>query len=235
MTLLGKKILAVIPARGGSKSIHRKNLRKICGKSLINHAADICNSLSWLDLSILSTDDEEMALEGEKYGLSVPFIRPKSLASDKASSIDMWRHAWLSAEEKFGDIFEISILLEPTSPLRKKNDIENCVNTMITNKYDGVATVSLMPAHFRPEKALKIQNSGKISFYLPPDKSYVPRQEIPPYYYRNGICYAISRKKLLEEKTILDESIQAVLIDREVVNIDEPFDLELAEFLLKKS
>ena len=105
---------------------------------------------------------------------------------------------------------------------------------MIKNNYSGVATVSLMPAHYRPQKTLEIKNDGKIAFYLPQDNSYIPRQKIPPYYYRNGICYALTRKKLIEEKTILDESIFAILIDREVVNIDDPFDMELAEFLLKR-
>ena len=98
-----------------------------------------------------------------------------------------------------------------------------------------MATVSLMPAHYRPQKTLKIKNNGKIGFYLPNDNTYVTRQKIPPYYYRNGICYALTRKKLIEEKTILDESIFAMLIEREVVNIDDPFDMELAEFLFKRS
>ena len=235
MALFGNRIIAVIPARGGSKSILKKNLRKICGKSLINHAADICNALPWIDLSIISTDDMEMAEEGRNCGLMVPFMRPAYLSSDSASSVDMWKDAWIKSEQELNDHFDISILLEPTSPLRKPIDIENCLLKMIKNNYEGVATVSLMPAHFRPEKALRISEDGKIEFYLPNDKSYLPRQKIPPYYYRNGICYAISRQKLLDENTIMDESIHAMLIEREVVNIDEPFDLELAEFILKRS
>ncbi len=233
MSLLGKRILAVIPARGGSKSIPRKNLRRICGKSLINYAADICNQLSWIDYSIISTDDEEMAEEGRKYGLEVPFIRPEELATDSASSLDMWRHAWLFSEKLKDFEFDISILLEPTSPLRTKNDIEKCVTKLIKENYKGVLTVSLMPAHYRPQKTLTI-NNGYIGFYLPKNKSYTPRQKIPPYYYRNGICYAITREKLIEDNVILDESFYAMLIEREIVNIDEPFDLDFAEFLINR-
>tara|TARA_Y100000589_G_C27187245_1_gene643203 strand:+ start:203 stop:910 length:708 start_codon:yes stop_codon:yes gene_type:complete len=234
MTYLGKKILAVVPARGGSKGIPRKNLKKVCGKSLINHAAQICKSLSWIDCSILSTDDHEMAEEGKKYGLKIPFLRPKDLASDNTNSIDMWRHAWLETENKMKTKFDISILLEPTSPMRRKEDIENCINYLIKKNHSGVATVSLMPAHFRPQKTLKINEKGMIEFYLQNDNSYSLRQNIPKYYYRNGICYALTRKKLINDKTIIDESIYAMQITREVVNIDEPFDLELAEILLNR-
>ena len=86
MSILGKKILAVIPARGGSKGIPRKNLKKICGKSLINLVADICNSLEWLDYSLLTTDDKEIAIEGNKYGLNTPFLRPKKFSEDNSNS-----------------------------------------------------------------------------------------------------------------------------------------------------
>ena len=234
MTLLGKRILAVVPARGGSKGIPRKNLKEICGKSLIKHAADTCKAIPWLDCSVISTDDEEMAEEARNNKLEVPFMRPDYLGTDDASSLDMWIHAWLTSEKIKSEKFDISILLEPTSPLRTPKDIELCVTKLIKNDYPGVATVSLMPAHYRPQKTLTIKNDGKIGFYLPNDNNYVPRQKIPAYYYRNGICYALTRKKLIEEKTILDESIFAMLIEREVVNIDDPFDMELAEFLLKR-
>ena len=207
MALSGKRILAVIPARGGSKSIPRKNLKKLCGKSLIHHAADICKSLPWIDLAILSTDDDEIAAEGERTGLSVPFIRPQNLATDNASSIDMWKHAWLFSEKKIGKKFDISILLEPTSPLRTPADIEICINKLIENNYKGVATVSIIPAHYRPQKTLTIDKNGKLGFFLPPKDSYSRRQNIPPYYFRNGICYAITRQKLIDENKILDESI----------------------------
>ncbi|MBO6960193.1 MAG: acylneuraminate cytidylyltransferase family protein [Prochlorococcus marinus CUG1438] len=235
MTLFGKSILAVVPARGGSKGIPRKNLRKISGKSLIKHASEICKALPFLDYSIISTDDKEMASEARDCGLEVPFIRPEILGTDNASSVDMWTHAWITSEKILKKKFDISILLEPTSPLRVPKDIELCLTELIKNDYPAVATVSLMPAHYRPQKALEIKNDGKIGFYLPNDNSYVPRQKIPPYFYRNGICYALTRKKLIEEKTILDESCHAILINREVINIDDPFDLELAEFLFKRS
>ncbi len=235
MTFLGKSILAVVPARGGSKSIPRKNLKKLCGESLISHVGKICNSLNWIDLAIISTDDYEIAEEGIKSGLTMPFIRPKYLAEDNSNSIDMWRHAWIECEKIYKKKFDISILLEPTSPLRIKEDIEECVTKLIDNNHTGVVTLSLTPAHFRPHKTLLINNEEKIGFYLPPKKEFSLRQNIPPYYYRNGICYAITRKKLIDENIILDESISSLIIKRPVVNIDEPFDLELAEFLLKKN
>ena len=234
MAFLDKKILAVVPARGGSKGIPKKNLKKLCGKSLIRHAADICNSLSWLDYSLLSTDDNDIAEEGLKSGLNVPFVRPKHLAEDNSNSIEMWKHAWLKAEEHLGEEFDISILLEPTSPIRKKEDIENCLRKLIENDYPGVVTISLIPAHFRPQKTLKVDEMGKLDFYLPRNDKHSLRQNIPNYYHRNGICYALTREKLIIENTILDETIFGLITKRNVVNIDEPFDLELAEYLLNK-
>jgi len=235
VVFLNKRILAVIPARGGSKGIPRKNLRKVNGKSLVQYAAEICKALPWLDKAIISTDDEEIAEEGRKNGLKVPFMRPERLSTDNASSVDMWVHAWLTSELVFSEKFDISILLEPTSPLRTPKDIELCITKLIKDGHSAVATVSQMPAHYKPEKALKIKDDGKIDFYLPYNSNYVPRQKIAPYFYRNGICYALTRKKLIEEKIILDDSSFAIIINREVVNIDEIFDLDLAEFLIKRS
>jgi len=124
-------ILAVVPARGGSKSIPRKNLCKVCGVSLVGRAGQIASSVEWIDRQIISTDDKEIAEEAAKYGLDVPFMRPDELAGDLATSIDMWRHAWIESEKYYGKRFDISILLEPTSPLRRSEDIKKTIETLV--------------------------------------------------------------------------------------------------------
>lgn len=233
MAFNGKKILAVVPARGGSKSIPHKNLCKLGGISLICRAAKIIDSLPWIDKAMLSTDDEKIASEGKKCGLDVPFIRPAELATDSATSADMWKHAWLNCEKIYGCRYDISILLEPTSPLRVPKDVQRTLKVLLKGEYKAAATVSRTPAHFTPHKTLLVKD-GRIDFYMPKGKQYSTRQKIPEFYHRNGVCYAVKRETLLEHGHIIEEDCAAVIIKRPVVNIDEPFELELAEWLLSK-
>jgi CMP-N-acetylneuraminic acid synthetase len=154
------KILAVIPARGGSKGIPRKNLCRIAGVSLVGHAAKVAQSLEWIDRTVLSTDDEEIAREGRNYGLEVPFMRPAELASDTTRSHDVWKHVWLTSEEHFKEHYDISVLLEPTSPLRRPKDITLTVVALMESNCDAAATVSRAPAHFTPHKCLTLAETA---------------------------------------------------------------------------
>jgi CMP-N-acetylneuraminic acid synthetase len=234
MSYKGFKILAVIPARGGSKGIPRKNLRKIAGISLVGHAAKVALSIDWIDRTILSTDDDEIAAEGRKHGVAVPFKRPAELASDQARSADMWKQAWLESEACFNEKFDISILLEPTSPLRRPEDIELTVNALVDDHCDAAATVSRAAAHFTPHKCLTVDDNGIIGFFHARGQQYSTRQKIPDYYFRNGICYALKRHALLVKEMIIEENCKAVVIARPVVNIDDLHELEYAEFLFLK-
>jgi CMP-N-acetylneuraminic acid synthetase len=228
------KILAVIPARGGSKGIPRKNLCQIAGISLVGHAAMVAQSLEWIDRTVLSTDDEEIVREGRNYGLEVPFMRPPELATDDARSADMWKHAWLASEAHFAERFDISVLLEPTSPLRRPEDITSAVEALVEKNCDAAATVSRAAAHFTPHKCLTLDENGIIGFYHQDGRQFSIRQKIPYYYYRNGICYALKRHTLLEKGMIIEENCMAVIITRPVVNIDDQHDLEYAEFLFQR-
>lgn len=226
------KVLAVIPARGGSKSIPRKNLAQLNNVSLVGRAIKFALSLTWVDQVILSTDDEEIADEGKIYGLHVPFMRPKEFASDTSNSIEMWRQVWLQSEVFYGVRFDYSILLEPTSPLRNIQDIEKTMQALTFENHASAVTVSQTPAHYTPHKTLVIESSGRVNFFLNEGINHSIRQSIPPYYHRNGICYAVKRNTLIEKKSIFTDDTIAVLIDRDVVNIDNPIDLKLAEILI---
>jgi CMP-N-acetylneuraminic acid synthetase len=228
------KILAVIPARGGSKGIPRKNMRKIAGISLVGHAANVARSQDWIDRTVLSTDDAEIAAEGRKYGAEVPFMRPAELAGDTAGSVGMWQHAWQESEAHFKEQFDISILLEPTSPLRRAEDISRTLETLMESGCDAAATFSRAPAHFTPHKCLTIDKNGIIGFYHKSGRQFSIRQKIPDYYFRNGICYAVKKHTLMEKGMIIEANCKAVIIERPVVNIDDRHELEIAEFLYKK-
>lgn len=234
MSFRDKTVLAVIPARGGSKSIPRKNLAQLAGHSLIAHAAQVCSALDWLDAAVLSTDDPEMADEGRAQGLSVPFLRPDALASDTASSVDMWRHAWTASEAALGQHFDLSVLLEPTSPLRRQEEITLALETLMDTDAPSVVTVSPTPAHFSPQKTLEIGPSGTLGYFHPEGERHARRQTIPQYFHRNGVAYAVRRETLLDQGQILAPGTRAVVIDRPLVNIDDPFEMELAEWLLTR-
>ena len=227
-------MLAVVPARGGSKGIPRKNLRKVGGLSLIAHAARTARALDWIDRAILTTDDEEMVEEGRRHGLEVPFLRPAELASDTANPSEMWRHAWRESERCFGERFDISVLLQPTTPLRLPAEVERTVATLIDGRHQAAATVCRVPSDFLPDRCLELGDDGRLRFYLPQGGWLARRQDAAPLYYRDGTCYARTRHSLLEEARDVEEDCAAVVIDHFVVNIDEPFELELAEFMLSR-
>lgn len=234
MALAGKTIFCVVPARGGSKSIPGKNLVKIGGVSLVGRAAQIAGTLSWLDARIISTDDATIAKEARAYGLDVPFMRPPELSSDTATSLDMWRHAWHAAEKEYGMRLDVSLLLEPTSPLRTTEDVERAALCVARDGHSAAVTVTKAPAHYTPEKTLKLDAEGHIAYYIgKKGLSFHNRQSIPDYYYRNGVCYAVSRTHLMDEGKIIENALP-VVINRPLVNIDDPFELELADWLLER-
>jgi CMP-N,N'-diacetyllegionaminic acid synthase len=234
MTWNGRRVLAVVPARGGSKGIPGKNLRTVNGLLLIARAAVACQQSPWIDRAIVSTDDDTIAAEAESHGLVAPFRRPDNLSGDSASTIDAWRHAWETCEHLDGCRYELGLLLEPTSPMRRSEDIERCLDALTDPAYDAAATVSPTPAHYTPHKTLTRTERGCIGFYHADGTRYANRHLIPEFYHRNGLCYAVRRATVMERASIVERNCAAVVVERTVVNIDEPFNLELAEFLISR-
>lgn len=228
-------ILAVIPARSGSKGIPGKNLKELAGKSLLARAIQTALSVPTITDIIVSTDSEEIKQQALQHGGEAPFLRPDALSSDRALSRDMWIHAWTETERQKKKNYDISVLLEPTSPFRKKEDIEGCLEILWNNGgAEAAATCSPTPGHYTPHKTLTLNNQGVIGFFLDSDASYSIRQNIPNYYHRNGLCYAVRRDTLLKHHAIIERNCVGLITHRPVVNIDEPIDLEWAEFLIKK-
>lgn len=235
MSWNGRTVLAVIPARGGSKGIPRKNLRTVGGRSLIGWAAGTAASLPWLDATVLSTDDPEIAAEGERCGLAVPFMRPDELSTDAANSVGMWRHAWLESERHFNQRFDCSVLLQPTTPIRSVDDVERTVRAVLDDGHKAATTVSPLPGHFAPQKCLVLDERGCVSPFLDGETIASTRQDLPAYYWRNGACYAVNRATLVDEGHIVEDDCAAVVIDGFMVNIDDPIELELCEFVLARA
>ncbi|MGE4469821.1 MAG: hypothetical protein AB7D47_06785 [Desulfovibrio sp.] len=229
--MTSKSILAVIPARGGSKGIPGKNIKTVGGITLVAHAARSAIEAGCFDALLLSTDDEAIAEAGRSAGLDVPFLRPAHLATDNANSLEMWQHAWRAAEEYYAMRFDFSALLQPTSPLRNGKDILATLHPVLEGKASSAMTVTPTPGHFTPHKAKLITQDGTIVHYMNDCDVKSLRQDIPPMYFPNGYCYAVTRQQLLDDGVIIGPDCAAIVIDNPVVNIDDPWELEFAEFL----
>lgn len=234
MTYQGLRVLAVVPARSGSKRVINKNLRLLGPLSLTAHVANTVSATPIIDAAVISTDHASIAHEGRLRGLKVPFLRPPELATDYALAIDVWRHAWLFVEQEERSNYDLSVLLEPSSPFREPQDIINSIRMLIEKSADSCVTVSRNPAHFTPEKTLSIDSSGLINNYLPASQSQCISQLIPPYFHRNGACYAATRETIIDKKMIITENTVPLVIDRPMVNIDEEYDLEYANYLWER-
>ncbi|MEM7122386.1 MAG: acylneuraminate cytidylyltransferase family protein [Pseudomonadota bacterium] len=228
-----KSVFAVVPARGGSKGVARKNLVQLAGKSLIAHAASFVANLPWLDVAIISTDEPEMRDEAARFGLRSPFLRPADLAGDAAEAIDVWRHAWLATEADQNRQFDLGIYLEPTSPLRSANDVERCLDAVTEGGYETAATVTQTPPSHSYQKSLAIDGEGRLEFCAPASERLNRRQLVPPTWHRNGLCYAAQRLAIIEGDDIIADRCAGVVVERRTVNIDEAFDFRIAEVILQ--
>jgi CMP-N-acetylneuraminic acid synthetase len=230
----GKKILAVVPARSGSKGVPDKNMRQLAGRSLIARAAECLGSLEWLDRAIISTDSKRYAEEAKTNGLAAPFLRPGELASDTAGAVETLQHAVTASEAEFRESYDIILIIEPTSPLRKPEDLTNCIKLLLTPGADSVVTVSAADTKYHPRKLLLVEHE-KLKFFTSDGASLSGRQQLAgSYFFRNGVCYALTRNCIMNQEKIISDNTVPLVIDRPLVNIDTPIELEWAEFLHNK-
>lgn len=220
------KVLGIIPARGGSKAIPRKNLVILGGKPLI---AWTCESAmrSNLDRVIVSTDDEQIAALAISLGVDVPFRRPAELSGDSSATIDAVLHALRTIDEKFDAV----MVLQPTSPFRTTQDINECISLLEECTADSVISVVDVGGH-HPAR-MKYLNQGLL--VDPPfveSRENQPRQELQPMYIRNGAVY-LTRTETLQQGSFKGSRSAAHIMPVErSINIDEPFDLIIAEAVL---
>ena len=228
-----KNILAIVPARGGSKGIPLKNLKKLGEYSLIARVGLTVKKIPEIDRVVVSTDNEKIAKEAEKFGISAPFKRPKSISGDYISDYDVLLHSLKSVEKIDKRKYDIILMLQPTSPLRKPLHIKNTLKMLIDNEFDSVWTVSETDSKHHPLKQLTIKNS-MINYYDVEGPNIIARQQLKKTYHRNGIAYAMTRDCIVEQKSIRGKKNGALIVNEIHISIDTYWDLELAEFLLSK-
>jgi len=229
-----KSILAIIPARGGSKGLPDKNIKLLCGKPLIGWTISQAKASKYIDEIFVTTDCLKIADVAAQFGITVPFLRPKELATDSASSMDVVDHVLSYFKEK-GKHFDYIVLLEPTSPLRKKNDLDSAIKLAVDNETsDGV--VSLGEVHMEhPMIVKKINEKGKITSYIDEVKKITQRQQADKAYFPYGVIYMIKSEVFKREKAFYTNNITPYFIERwQNYEVDDIYDFIAIESILNK-
>ena len=228
-----KTILALIPARGGSKGIPKKNIKPLLGKPLIAWTIEQAKKSKYFDRIIVSTDSEEIAEMSEKYGAEVPFLRPKELARDESPTSDAIMHAITWFEER-GEYFDIVVLLEPTSPLRKENDLDNAIELFIKNIDKADSLVSVGEVHLENPYIMKKIENGYVKSFIEIDENIYQRQQLPKVYFPYGVIYLSKVDAFKKYKTFYQEKTIHYFIERwQNYEIDDIYDFIAIEALLK--
>lgn len=231
---LDKRLLAVVPARGGSKGIKLKNLRIVGGVPLVARVGHVVAECNFIDRAVVSTDHPEIARVAVEAQLAVPFVRPDSLSGDQVGDWDVLVHALNAMEALDGTRYDIVVMLQPTSASRTPQHVCDTVTRLVVGDFDAVWTVSETDSKSHPLKQLVVDADGRLDWYDPAGGIIIARQQLKPVYHRNGIAYAITRSCLLEQNTIKGARTGVVIIDEHVINIDSEYDLELANFLMSR-
>ena len=226
-----KKILAIIPARGGSKRLPGKNIKLLNGKPMIAHAILAAKKSKYVDRVIVSTDDQAIVKVAKKYGAEVPFIRPAELASDTAGTLPVLQHAvaHIERQDKFKP--DLVVLIQPTNPLVKSEDIDGTIEKMIATKTNSCFTVSEISQ--RPEWMYRLAGK-KPKLFLTNANLNIRSQDLPKLGIINGAIYVTKYNTLMKNNKIRDKNTSIYLMPKErSVDIDDMFDFELAKFLIK--
>lgn len=220
-------------ARGGSKGVPGKNIRELCGKPLIAYAIETALATGRIDRIIVSTDSEEIASVGKKYGADVPFLRPAELAGDDSPEWLSWRHAVQFLRDA-GEKFDVFVSLPTTAPLRSPDDVVRSLDEYARGKCDSVIGCC-EPTHSPYFNMITIDDDGYAHMAMQQGNIPTRRQNAPRVYAMAPIAYVLSPDFIMRENSLWAGRVSAVEVAREnAVDIDEPLDFEFAEFLMRK-
>lgn len=230
----GKKVLALVPARRGSKGLHLKNIKLLGGKPLLAWPIEAARQSRYVDRVVISTEDLEFAAIAKAAGADVPFMRPKELATDTSSSIEFIAHA-LEMLERMGEHYEYFVLLEPTSPLTDAEDIDGALEHLVSQQDQAdsiVGVTALVTAH--PAFAVKINADGNIGPYLSESFRQLPRrQDIEPIFSLDGSLYISTAEALLRERGFCHQRTLPYVMPRwKSLEVDDLIDFIYIEAVL---
>lgn len=226
-----KSVIALIPARGGSKGLTRKNIKELHGKPLIAWTIQEALVSKYIDRVIVSSEDAEIIRISQSYGAEIPFIRPRELADDKTSGMEVVLHAiqWLKTNKISSDII---ILLQPTSPLRQCTDIDEALESFIKNKANSI--ISVTPVDHHPYWSNTLPENLNMDSFLREDVINCNRQDLPQFYRLSGSLFISYSDLLLTTKSFFCKNSLAHIIPTErSIDIDSELDFEICKLLLE--
>ena len=229
----GKTVIAIIPARGGSKGLPGKNIRLLCGKPLIAWTIQKALTAKYLDMVMVTTDSREIADAARQFEASVPFMRPDHLATDRATTIDVIRHALDHFRARAGREFDYTVLLEPTSPLREDDDIDRMLASLdgASDSFDSIVSVGQIGEH---PSILKRLIGDHIVPFCPELAQTSRRQDNIPAYFPFGVGYIAKTQSLLQEETFYTRRCKPYTIKRyQNYEIDDLHDFICVESVMK--
>ncbi|MGV9003501.1 acylneuraminate cytidylyltransferase family protein [Flavobacterium sp.] len=223
------KVLVIIPARGGSKGVPKKNIKLLGDKPLVAYAIDCAKNAKKVARIIVSTDSQEIATIAKLYNCDYN-IRPQELAEDTSNVVTAVEYVYNQLNEDF----DVLLLLQPTSPFRTSNDLDEIISLLEENNaIDGVISVVPMD-DMHPARMYNLSNENQLASYVE-DGETKRRQDLKPIYYRNGCFYAVRTKAFFQEKSFMVKNKMAYIMKPEwLVNIDTPRDFRIAELLLEE-
>ena len=225
----GLKILALIPARAGSKGIKNKNIVDLAGKPLIAYSIEAAKESRYIDKIVVSTDGIEIAGTAKQYGASVPFLRPEELAKDTSKTIDAVLHCIDTLNQK-GEHYDVLCLLQPTEPMRTTEDIDRAIERFIENDKAGLASISEVDDH--PILVRSVDENGRMKSLLHVN-STCRRQDMPQYYRINGAIYINLVTELSPDTSFNDNPIPYIMDKRHSIDIDDMDDLLRVELYIR--
>jgi len=224
-----KTFLAIIPARSGSKGIIDKNIREINNKPLMAYTLEACKRSGIFDDIVVSTDSVKYAEIAERFGASVPFLRPKELATDQASSNDVILQV-INGLGQLGKEFDCFMLLQPTSPLRNEIHMMESADILLENDADSVVSICKSDSH--SYLTVELTEEGRLKALFS-DKKQVRRQDMPPKYRINGAIYLALTSYFMKYKSFYEGKTLPYLMNTfDSIDIDDDFQLKIAELLL---
>ncbi len=228
----GYAILGVITARGGSKGIPGKNIKLLGGKPLITYTIEAARKSSALTHCIVSTDSENIARVAREHGADVPFLRPPELAADHVPHVPVMQHAIRFMEAQENKTFEYVVVLQPTSPFRLPEDIDETLRLLIESGADSAVTLVEVANADHPVKAKRLLD-GRVLPYALAEPEGARRQDLPTAYRRSGAVYAMRRDTILGGRLYGDHIVGYIVPRERSVDIDEPLDWLKAEWMLE--
>lgn len=233
MSIKTKEILAIIPARGGSKGVKRKNIKNLGGKPLLYYSANAALKSKFISRTILSTEDKEIANIGIGLGLEVPFMRPKKIAKDETPSLFVFQDV-LEKLKKFHNYTpDVVVILQPTSPFRSEKHIDEAINIFLSNNADSLVSIIDVPHNFSPNSIMKLTNNNYIKDYINTNELNNQRQKKQKFFARNGAAiYITTPKCILKKNSIFGGKIIGYKMSKlDSIDIDDEEDWIVAEAL----